>query len=320
MNKGNGVDRMETERLRTGLLWLKRHWLLTLSILISLCTGGWWIASGGQGDQAEIPPVKADIRVLAEGIVFPVRYAQMVMPVEGTIGEVLVEEGDLVEAGQPIIRLIRQDYQARVGSTRADISRAAAAVEQARVNLADTERELRRQQRLEAAGATSRQQVDQANTAVDRNRAALTQTQAELQTQEARLAEAEGLLDKTEIKAAISGKIAFLDIKVGEHSSAGTVLVRIADESAWEIRSDDLTELTVARIKTGDPVALTFDGIPDLEISGKVKSIRPYGEKKRGDITYTVTIAPEHWDERIRWNMTAQLAIAPFGVSDTKPR
>nr|NSL46931.1 efflux RND transporter periplasmic adaptor subunit [Dendrosporobacter quercicolus DSM 1736] len=311
---------METERLRTGLLWLKRHWLLTLSILIILCTGGWWLASGGQGDKAEIPPVKADTRVLAEGIVFPVRYAQMVMPVEGTIGEVLVEEGDLVEAGQPIIRLIRQDYQARVGSTRADISRAAAAVEQARVNLADTERELRRQQRLETAGATSRQQVDQANTAVDRNRAVLTQSQAELQTQEARLAEAEGLLDKTEIKAAISGKIAFLDIKVGEHSSAGTVLVRIADESAWEIRSDDLTELTVARVKTGDPVALTFDGIPDLEISGKVKSIRPYGEKKRGDITYTVTVAPEHWDERIRWNMTAQLAIAPFGVADTKPR
>ncbi|CUH96628.1 putative membrane protein [Propionispora sp. 2/2-37] len=314
MNKGNGVDVMEIKRLKTGVSWFKRHWLLTLIILIVICAGGWWLTAGRQGDKKEIAPVKADNRVLAEGIVFPVRYAQMVMPVEGTIGEVLVQEGDIVKAGQPIIRLVRQDYQARVGSTRADISRAAAAVEQARVNLADTERELTRQQRLEAAGATSRQQVDQANTAVDRNRAALAQAQAELQTQEARLAEAEGLLDKTEIKAAISGKVAFLDIKVGEHAAAGTVLVRVADESAWEIRSDDLTELTVARVKTGDQVALTFDGIPDLEIPGKVKSIRPYGEKKRGDITYTVTIAPESWDERIRWNMTAQLAITPSGL------
>ena len=240
----------------------------------------------------------------------------MVMPVEGTIGEVLVREGDMVAAGQPVIRLVRQDYQARVGSTRADSSRAAAAVEQARVNLADTERELARQQRLAAAGATARQQLDQADTAVERNRAALAQARAELETQQARLVEAESLLDKTEIKAAISGKVAFLDIRVGEHAAVGSVLVRIADETAWEIRSDDLTELTVARVKPGDQAALTFDGIPDLEIPGRVKSIRPYGEKKRGDITYTVTIDPERWDDRIRWNMTAQLAITPSAAAE----
>ncbi len=277
---------------------------------------GWRLAAGGQGDRTELPPVKADQRVLAEGIVFPVRYAQMVMPVEGTIGEVLVREGDMVAAGQPVIRLVRQDYQARVGSTRADSSRAAAAVEQARVNLADTERELARQQRLAAAGATARQQLDQADTAVERNRAALAQARAELETQQARLVEAESLLDKTEIKAAISGKVAFLDIRVGEHAAVGSVLVRIADETAWEIRSDDLTELTVARVKPGDQAALTFDGIPDLEIPGRVKSIRPYGEKKRGDITYTVTIDPERWDDRIRWNMTAQLAITPSAAAE----
>jgi HlyD family secretion protein len=26
---------------------------------------------------------------------------------------------------------------------------------------------------------------------------------------------------------------------------------------------------------------------------------------KRGDITYTVTIAPDRWDDRLCWNMTA---------------
>jgi HlyD family secretion protein len=294
--------------------WLKCHWLLTLFIIIILGAGGWWVNYGRQGEKKDIAAVKADSRVLAEGIVFPVHYAQMVMPVEGTIGEVLVREGDLVKAGQPIIRLVRQDYQARVGSTKADISRAAAAVEQARINLADAERELARQKSLEAAGATSRQQYDQAKTTADRNRAVLAQTQAELQTQEARLVESEGLLDKTEIKAAISGTISYLDVKVGEHAAAGTVLVRIADENVWEIRSDDLTELMIARVRKGDQVAVTFDGIPGLEIPGTVKAIRAYGEKKRGDITYTVTIAPERWDDRLRWNMTAQLAITPSGI------
>jgi HlyD family secretion protein len=110
----------------------------------------------------------------------------------------------------------------------------------------------------------------------------------------------------------MSGTVVFLDVKIGEHATLGTVLVRIADESAWEIRSDDLTELSVAKVQVGDPVTLTFDGIPGLDIPGKVKFIRPYGEKKRGDITYTVTIAPDRWDARLRWNMTAQIAIAPL--------
>ena len=140
---------------------------------------------------------------------------------------------------------------------------------------------------------------------------ALAQVEADLLTQQSRKTEAERLLDKTELRAPMEGTVAFLDVKVGEHALLGTVLVRIADESAWVIRSDDLTELAIAKVKVGAQAALTFDGIPGLEIPGKVKMIRPYGEKKRGDITYTVTITPERWDERLRWMMTTQIAITP---------
>lgn len=298
------------EKLLAGGRWLKRRWLIILLILMAIA-GAWWLWGSRQNQKTTIPPVKADQRVLAEGIVFPVKYAQMVMPVDGTVGEVLVHEGDQVIAGQPLIRLVRQDYQARVGSSRADLARSAATLEQAKINLADAQRELMRQQRLEAVGATSKQQADQARTAVERDQAVLAQAEADLMTQRARLSEAEGLLDKTELRAPLDGKVAFLDIKPGEHATLGTVLVRIADESAWEIRSDDLTELTVAKVQIGDAVSLTFDGVPGLEIPAKVKFIRAYGEKKRGDITYTVTIVPETWDERLRWNMTAQIAITP---------
>lgn len=299
------------EGLSAWVGWVKKHWFVSLLFIAAVLAGLWWLWSGQQGEKKDVLPVKADHRVLAEGIVFPVRYAQMVMPVDGTIGEVLAREGDKVKAGQPLIRLVRPDYQARVGSARSDVARAAAAVEQARVNLSDAERELQRQERLESAGATPRQQLDQAKTTAEARKAALAQAQADLTTQQARFSESEGQLDKTELKATIDGTVAFLDVKVGEHANLGTVLVRIADESSWEVRSDDLTELTVAKVRIGDPVMLTFDGLPGLEIPAVVKFIRPYGEKKRGDITYTVTIAPERWDERLRWNMTAQIAITP---------
>lgn len=303
---------MENAKEKPGLLgWLSRHRLLSLLLLVLMLAGAWWVWRGRQQDKQNIPAVKADKRILSEGIIYPARYAQMVMPVDGMVGEILVREGEKVKAGQPLIRLVRQDYQARVDSARSDVARAAAAVEQARVNLADAQRELERQRMLEAAGATSRQQLDQARTTADRNRAALAQAEAELRTQESRKTETERLLDKTELRAPMAGTVAFLDVKVGEHALLGTVLVRIADESAWVIRSDDLTELSIARVRVGAQVLLTFDGIPGLEIPGKVTTIRPYGEKKRGDITYTVTIAPEKWDERLRWMMTTQIAITP---------
>ena len=291
--------------------WLSRHRLLLLLLSVLLAAGAWWTWSSVQEEKAKVPPAKADPRILSEGIVYPARYAQMVMPVDGMVGEILAAEGEKVKAGQPLIRLVRQDYQARLDSARSDVARAAALVEQARVNLEDAKREFERQQRLEAAGATSRQQLDQARTVLDRSRAALAQAEADLAAQQNKRTEAAGLLDKTELKAPIDGTVAFLDVKVGEHALLGTVLVRIADESAWVVRSDDLTELAIARVRVGDPVSLTFDGIPGLEIPGKVVLIRPYGEKKRGDITYTVTIAPERWDDRLRWMMTAQIAITP---------
>jgi HlyD family secretion protein len=292
-------------------LWIKHHWLSASLLAVILMTGLWWQWNSSQTVKKDIPPVKADNRVLAEGIVFPVRYAQMVMPVDGTIGEILISEGQMIKAGQPLIRLARQDYQARVGSAQSDVARAAAVVEQSRVNTVDSDRELERQQRLEKVGASSRQQLDQAKTSAERNRAALAQAQADLMVQQSKLSESEGLMDKTELRAPIDGTVVFLDVKIGEHATTGTVLIRIADESKWEVRSDDLTELTIAKVRIGDTATLTFDGIPDLTIPAKVKFIRPYGEKKRGDITYTVSIEPGSWDERLRWNMTAQIAITP---------
>ncbi len=290
--------------------WLRRHWLLTLCLVLA-AVGGWWLWQHRAIEKRGLPPVKADNRVLAEGIVFPVRYAQLVMPVDGTVGEILVREGEAVGKDQPLLRLVRSDYEARVMSAGSDVLRAAATIEQARVNLAEAERELNRQAVLYEAGGASRQQLDLARSAAERNSALLTQAEADYETQKSRLVEAKGLLAKTELRSPMAGTVAYLEVKLGEHATLGTVLVRVADETEWEVRSDDLTELAIAKVRVGDPVSLTFDGLPELEIPGKVKFIRPYGEKKRGDITYTVTVAPERWDERLRWNMTAQLAITP---------
>ncbi|EGO62153.1 efflux RND transporter periplasmic adaptor subunit [Acetonema longum] len=215
---------------------LKERWLLFLMILLLTATGVWQLWVMRQEPDDVSPPVQADRQVLAEGIVFPVRYAQIIMPVDGIIGEVLVTEGAKVKKGQPLIRLIRQE-------------------------------------------ATDEKLKDKT--------------------------------DKIELQAAMAGIVAYLDVKAGERVAQTAVLAQIADPSEWEVRSDDLTELSIAKIGVGDRANLTFDAIPGLEIPARVKFIRPDDEKKHDDSTYTVTIAPDRWDDRLRWNMTARISITP---------
>ena len=91
----------------------------------------------------------------------------------------------------------------------------------------------------------------------------------------------------------------------------GSPMVRLADLTTLQIETDDLTELNVVRVEEGAPAIVTFDAIPGLTTTGKVVRIKPLGENKQGDMTYTVVVQPDQLDDRLRWNMTAAVAIEP---------
>ena len=109
--------------------------------------------------------------------------------------------------------------------------------------------------------------------------------------------------------APFAGTVVSLDIAAGEYATPGTPILRLADTSAWQIETKDLTELNIAQVQEGMPATITFDAIPGLELSGRVSQIKPYGDTRQGDIVYTVTITPDQQDERLRWNMTAKVSI-----------
>jgi HlyD family secretion protein len=135
-------------------------------------------------------------------------------------------------------------------------------------------------------------------------RAQVASAEAELNLARLRLAE-------LELKAPFAGTIAALDLRAGEYVAPGAAVARLADISAWQVETSDLTELSIAKVREGAPVIMTFDALPGLELAGKVARIKEYGESKQGDITYTVVIAPDHPEARLRWNMTAAVKITP---------
>ena len=137
--------------------------------------------------------------------------------------------------------------------------------------------------------------------------AELEAARAEVASAEAGLALARAAFGDKELRAPSAGTVVSIDAEVGEQVSPQTVVVRLADVSAWGIETDDLDELSVVNLQEGDKVKVTFDSLPDVEIPGTVVRISQFGEKKQGAITYTAEIDLDQQDSRLRWNMTAYI-------------
>ncbi len=135
--------------------------------------------------------------------------------------------------------------------------------------------------------------------------------EGDLAAAQAALTQAKAALASMELHAPFAGTLATLNVKVGEQVTPGTAAMQVADFSTWQIETSDLTELNIVRVKEGSHVVMTFDAIPELELPGSVSRIRSVGDNRQGDIVYTVIVQPERMDERLRWNMTAQVNIEP---------
>jgi HlyD family secretion protein len=133
-------------------------------------------------------------------------------------------------------------------------------------------------------------------------KAAVAQAQAAREQAAASLAE-------TELKAPFAGTLAVLSVRQGEQVGAGALLAEIGDFTAWQVETDDLSELDIARVQEGQTVEVSFDAIPGLATNGTVERVQPKGEKKLGDMTYTVIVRLDNPDPRLRWNMTAVIDL-----------
>ena len=74
--------------------------------------------------------MRAASQVVADAAVVPVLESSLSMPAGGIVQEVLVAEGDTVEAGQPLLRLRSLSQQAAVAQAEAGVAQAQARVDE----------------------------------------------------------------------------------------------------------------------------------------------------------------------------------------------
>jgi len=152
-------------------------------------------------------------------------------------------------------------------------------------------------------------QADMDNFLAGSKNEAIAASKATVAASEAALQDAIAALNQTLLRAPFDGTVAAINAELGEQVSPGAGAVTLADFSWWRIETDDLTELSVVNVQPGDSVEISFDALPETMLTGRVTNIKPIGENKQGDITYTVLIELDEQDEQLRWNMTAEATI-----------
>ena len=132
--------------------------------------------------------------------------------------------------------------------------------------------------------------------------------EAALKNAETQIEAAQSGLNDLELTAPFAGTVVSNDLKPGQAVSPA-VTVMLGDISAWQVETTDLVEMDIVNIHPGDPVTVSFDAIPDLQLTGMVNRVRQMGQSSKGDITYTVTIDLDQTDPRLLWNMKAFVAF-----------
>jgi HlyD family secretion protein len=169
-------------------------------------------------------------------------------------------------------------------------------------------------QAAQANVAGAQAQIDIAQAQLNRLKAGATQAQiaaeeAGVAHAEAGLQTAQAALNEATLIAPFDGTIAEVDAEAGQVVGSGAPIVSMADLSRWEIDTDDLSEVDIVNVQPDQVVAITLDALPGVKLNGKVLAITPKSQTKRGDVTYTVKIAIEEPDPRLKWGMTGQVEI-----------
>ena len=153
--------------------------------------------------------------------------------------------------------------------------------------------------------ALKKAKLDEAQRAYDRLKGGTDSDQ--LAILEARLDAAQAGVAALTVAAPFDGVVADLNAKAGSSANLGSKAATIADFSSWLVKTTDLTELDVVNLNEGDPVVVTLDAIPDVELKGTIQSIGQTYSENQGDVVYDVTVVLNDIHPAMRWGMTANV-------------
>ena len=259
----------------------------------------------------------------ASGYVVARRQATVSSKITGMVLQVLIEEGDHVQAGQVIARLDDSNARASLAQSAAQLGQAEANVRSTQTALADADQKYQRYRGLAGGGAVSAQSIDDARTSFDAARSNLDVARSQAAVSRAELEVARRNLDDTVVRAPFTGVVTVKAAQPGEIVSpisggggfTRTGICTIVDMDSLEVEVD-VAESFINRVSQGMPAVVKLNAYPDWEIPADVIAVIPTADRSKATVTVRVELKAK--DARIVPEMGARvtfLSPAPTGAA-----
>lgn len=252
----------------------------------------------------------------------------------GRLEQILVNEGDLVEKDQILVRFDIKELEAQLRRAEAEVRRAqqersyaVAVIAQRKSELSLANRDLVRSKGLYETESIPLEQLQRDQTAVETAKATLAAAEAQLSNAEASIeaaiANAEQIkfqIDDSALKAPISGQVLYRLAEPGEVLPPGGKILSILDP-LYVYMTIFLPTHHAARVAVNAEARIVFDGLPESPIPASVSFIAPRAqftpkevetraEREKLMFRVKVQIAPELLKQHKEWAKTGVPGVA----------
>jgi HlyD family secretion protein len=132
---------------------------------------------------------------------------------------------------------------------------------------------------------------------------------AQVEQAQANVQSVESKIQQASIVSPINGTVTTQNAKVGQIVSPGVPLVSIIGTNGFEVDAY-VPEVDIGKVKTGNPVTMTFDAFPGENFAGSVFYVNSAETVLSGVVDYLVKISFAKPDARIKSGLTANASIS----------
>ncbi len=265
-----------------------RCFLSLIFILASFTITGCYGDSSGEdtGEENDVTPAVEAVKArygslpLTERLSGTVRAENQVIlspEISGKIEQVFVRDGEKVERGAPLVKLQDDQYSEQLQQAEAGANIAKAQLKQAQSELKRLQGQLGRTQSLRDRDLSSAQEFENIQSQVESAQANEDLAQAQLEQAQANMQEAQNLLEKTTIRAPISGTVGQRNAEIGMQVTSASQLFIIGNLEEVTIEVV-LTDNMLSAISVGQKALAYINQGTDNEkiVEASVARISPF--------------------------------------------
>ena len=224
------------------------------------------------------------------GTVNSIRVSQISSQVAGYIKEILVDEGDEVKAGDPILHFDHKLAEIELASARAELS-------EAQAKLKESKRQRDEAERLTAKKHIAETTYEASLAGVEINTAVVGRLREEVRRQQE-------LLNRHKIFAPLDGVITQKRVEIGQWVDTNTALVELIEINPLRVEVQ-VPQYYFEQVHIGTPVKVQFDAMPGWTLSAQVTVKVPRAQESGR--TFPVKIDIDNNDRMIAPGMSARV-------------